>query len=39
MKKHISLIIFTALCASLVGCGVKGPLYYPQDNTQQAQQK
>ena len=30
MKKCISLIILTALCAVATGCGVKGPLYFPE---------
>lgn len=30
MKKLISLIILTALFGSLTACGVKGPLYFPE---------
>lgn len=39
MKKLISLFIFTAVAAQLSACGVKGPLYFPQqDNQQQTEQ-
>lgn len=38
MKKHISLVFLTALCSLLTACGVKGPLYFPAQETQQEQQ-
>ncbi len=35
-----TLIFITALSLSLSACGVKGPLYYPEENQpQQTQQK
>ncbi|EIJ68562.1 LPS translocon maturation chaperone LptM [Pasteurella bettyae] len=34
MKKFISLVILTALCTAMMGCGVKGPLYYPEQTPQ-----
>ena len=37
MKKHISLVFLTALCSLLTACGVKGPLYFPAQETQQNQ--
>lgn len=37
MKKYISLIILTALCATVTGCGVKGPLYFPTQSTETEQ--
>ncbi|MGQ0286638.1 LPS translocon maturation chaperone LptM [Pasteurellaceae bacterium 22721_9_1] len=41
MKKLISFAILTALCGMVAACGVKGPLYFPQENnqTEQTQQK
>ncbi|WP_386692010.1 MULTISPECIES: LPS translocon maturation chaperone LptM [unclassified Lonepinella] len=39
MKKTIFLTALLVLATFIIGCGVKGPLYYPQENTQQTQQK
>ncbi|WP_109078235.1 LPS translocon maturation chaperone LptM [Aggregatibacter kilianii] len=37
MKKLISLFLLVTLCALSSGCGVKGPLYFPeQDSADQA---
>lgn len=37
MKKLISLFLLVTLCALSSGCGVKGPLHFPeQDTAQQA---
>ncbi|ERH29055.1 hypothetical protein HMPREF9065_00153 [Aggregatibacter sp. oral taxon 458 str. W10330] len=36
MKKLISVFLILTLCALSSSCGVKGPLYFPeQDSTQQ----
>lgn len=36
MKKLISVFLLITLCALSSGCGVKGPLYFQeQDSTQQ----
>lgn len=37
MKKYLSLLILTALCALATGCGVKGPLYFPEKAPAQQQ--
>ena len=35
MKKLISVFLLITLCVLSTGCGVKGPLYFPeQDNAQ-----
>ena len=35
MKKLISVFLLVTLCALSTGCGVKDPLYFPeQDNAQ-----
>ena len=35
MKKLISVFLLVTLCVLSTGCGVKGPLYFPeQDSTQ-----
>ncbi|WP_386698011.1 lipoprotein [Lonepinella sp. MS14436] len=39
MKKLTFLTALLVLATFITGCGVKGPLYYPQENTQQTQQK
>ncbi|AEW77038.1 Predicted small periplasmic lipoprotein [Aggregatibacter actinomycetemcomitans] len=37
MKKLISLFLLVTLCVLSSGCGVKGPLYFPaQDSADQA---
>ena len=38
MKKFISLLILTALCASVTACGVKGPLYFPEQEQPKQEQ-
>ncbi|MDU8923362.1 lipoprotein [Pasteurellaceae bacterium LIM206] len=38
MKKLISVIFLTALCAALTACGVKGPLYFPDQQPENQQQ-
>ncbi|ACS98349.1 MULTISPECIES: LPS translocon maturation chaperone LptM [Aggregatibacter] len=30
MKKFISLLLLGAICVLSTGCGVKGPLYFPE---------
>ena len=36
MKKLISVFLLITLCVLSTGCGVKGPLYFPeQDSAQQ----
>ncbi|WP_077465560.1 lipoprotein [Rodentibacter sp. Ppn85] len=38
MKKLLSILVLGAVCALTTGCGVKGPLYFPEkDQTQQNQ--
>ena len=39
MKKAISILILTALCAAASGCGVKGPLYFPEQQQQEQPKK
>ncbi|HBO38618.1 MAG TPA: hypothetical protein DD638_08120 [Pasteurellaceae bacterium] len=38
MKKIISIFLLTVACLTTVGCGVKGPLYFPaEEQPQQGQ--
>lgn len=38
MKKLLSILVLSAVCVLATGCGVKGPLYFPEkDQTQQNQ--
>lgn len=37
MKKYG--LIFAILCLGLTACGVKGPLYYPENAPQQTESK
>ncbi|MBN6711671.1 hypothetical protein B0186_06350 [Canicola haemoglobinophilus] len=37
MKKIISILLLSAMAFLATGCGVKGPLYFPE--TEQNQQK
>ncbi|WP_077474200.1 LPS translocon maturation chaperone LptM [Rodentibacter trehalosifermentans] len=30
MKKLLSILMLSAICSLLTGCGVKGPLYFPE---------
>ena len=43
MKKLLSILLLGAFCTLATGCGVKGPLYFPEkeqpQNTQKTQQK
>lgn len=34
MKRVISLLMLTALCAMVTACGVKGALYFPEQQEQ-----
>ncbi|WP_239992763.1 LPS translocon maturation chaperone LptM [Haemophilus haemolyticus] len=36
MKKLLSILMLSAICIWATGCGVKGPLYFPEK--EQAQQ-
>ncbi len=36
--KTFRLFLFCATVASLTACGVKGPLYFPVENSAQSQQ-
>ncbi|PJG82495.1 LPS translocon maturation chaperone LptM [Caviibacterium pharyngocola] len=38
MKKLIAIFILGVVTLSTVGCGVKGPLYFPEKQTSQTQQ-
>ncbi len=35
MKKLISVFLILTLCALSTGCGVKGPLYFPEQDSAQ----
>lgn len=35
MKKLISVFLLVTLCALSTGCGVKGPLYFPEQDSAQ----
>ncbi|WP_077423960.1 LPS translocon maturation chaperone LptM [Rodentibacter myodis] len=38
MKKLLSILVLSAICALASGCGVKGPLYFPEkEKTQETQ--
>lgn len=37
MKKVISILFMAAFVVAITGCGVKGPLYFPQDKSEQIQ--
>lgn len=40
MKKLLSILLLSAICAITTGCGVKGPLYFPEkEPAQQTQNK
>lgn len=34
MKKWVSLLVLTAICALNTACGVKGALYFPEQTQQ-----
>jgi len=35
MKKLISVFLLVTLCTLITGCGVKGPLYFPEQDSAQ----
>ena len=39
MKKLISVFLILTLCALSSGCGVKGPLYFPEQDSAQKTSK
>ncbi len=39
MKKLISVFLLVTLCALSIGCGVKGPLYFPEQDSAQKTSK
>ncbi|MEE6076228.1 MULTISPECIES: LPS translocon maturation chaperone LptM [Avibacterium] len=39
MKKLILILTLGAITLAATGCGVKGPLYFPEQDNSQAQQK
>ena len=39
MKKLLSVFLLSAVCALVFGCGVKGPLYFPEKEPAQQQVK
>ncbi len=38
MKKWVSIFLLGIVCALSVACGVKGPLYFPENETVQKTQ-
>ena len=39
MKKLLSILLLGAFCTLATGCGVKGPLYFPEKEQPQNTQK
>ncbi|MFZ7305338.1 MULTISPECIES: LPS translocon maturation chaperone LptM [Avibacterium] len=39
MKKLILILTLGAITLAAAGCGVKGPLYFPEQDNSQSQQK
>ena len=39
MKKLLSILLLGAFCTLVTGCGVKGPLYFPEKEQPQSTQK
>ncbi len=39
MKKLLSILLLGAFCTLATGCGVKGPLYFPEKNSRKARKK
>ena len=39
MKKLLSILLLSAFCTLATGCGVKGPLYFPEKEQPQNTQK
>lgn len=39
MKKLILILTLGVITLAATGCGVKGPLYFPEQDNSQAQQK
>ncbi|QPB41626.1 LPS translocon maturation chaperone LptM [Rodentibacter haemolyticus] len=38
MKKLLSVLLLSAICVLATGCGVKGPLYFPEKEQAQKNQ-
>ena len=39
MKKLLSILLLSAFCTLATGCGVKGPLYFPEKEQTTKQRK